>query len=164
MQWSYSTIHTFQTRLCNPRLECYMPLDEMRLNHVLCSEFSLTPITPESLSTPITQCQSLCLIKSIIFGFHPMIILQNKFIVFKPKAFWMLHLNDHSYSKPRVYLSVANFRVSPQASQYQKNSSYDGASICPHKMAGPFEMPILDRRKKNWLLGRGLVRKSSSME
>ena len=62
------------------------------------------------------------------------------------------------------FFSVANFRVSPQASQYQKNSSYDGASICPCKMAGPFEMPILDRRKKNWLLGRGLVRKSSSME
>ena len=29
---------------------------------------------------------------------------------FKPKAFWMLHLNDHLYSKSCVFLWVENFR------------------------------------------------------
>ena len=82
----------------------------MRLNHVPCPESSLNPITPESLSTPITQCQSPCVIKSIIFELYPMIILQKKFICFQIKAFWMLHLNDHLYSKPCVFLWVANFR------------------------------------------------------
>ena len=33
----------------------------------------------------------------------------TKFICFKPKAFWMLHLNDNLYSKPCVFLLVANF-------------------------------------------------------
>ena len=53
------------------------------------------------LLTPITQCQSPCMIKSIISGLHPMIILQKKkkSFVFKPKAFWMLNLNDHLYTK-----------------------------------------------------------------
>ena len=82
----------------------------MRLNHVPCPESLPTPITPKSLSTPITQCQSPCVIKSIISGLHPMIILQNKKFVFKPKAFGMLHLNDHLYSKSYVFLWVANFR------------------------------------------------------
>ena len=59
----------------------------MRLNHVLCPESLSTLITPESLLTPIKQCQSLCVIKSIIFGLHPMIILQNKFICFQTKSF-----------------------------------------------------------------------------
>ena len=31
-------------------------------------------------------------------------------LFFKSKAFWMLHLNDHLYSKSRVFLWVANFR------------------------------------------------------
>ena len=39
-----------------------------------------------------------------------MIILQNKFICFQTKTFWMLHLNDNLYSKPCVFLWVANFR------------------------------------------------------
>ena len=82
----------------------------MRLNHVPCPESSSTPITLESLPIPITQCQSPCVIKSIISGLHLMIILQNKFIVFKPKSFWMLHLNGHLYSKPCVFLWVANFQ------------------------------------------------------
>ena len=80
----------------------------MRLNHAPCLESLLTPIIPESLSTPIipesllthfTQCQGPCLIKSIVSELHPMIILQNKFICFQTKAFWMLHLNDHLYTK-----------------------------------------------------------------
>ena len=82
----------------------------MRLNHVPCRESLSTPITPESLQTHITQCQSPCVIKSIISGLHPMIILQSKFIVFKPKSFWMLHLIDHLYSKPCVFLWAATFR------------------------------------------------------
>ena len=68
-------------------------------------------IKPKSQPTPITQCQNPCVIKSIILGLHPMIILQNKFhLFFKPKYFWMLHLNDHLYSKSCVFLWVANFR------------------------------------------------------
>ena len=58
-----------------------------------------THILPESLPTPTTQC-----------GLHPMIILQQNSFVFKPKAFWMLLLNDDLYSKPCVFLWVANFR------------------------------------------------------
>ena len=35
----------------------------------------------------------------------------TKFIFFfKPKGFWMFHLNDHLYSKSCVFLWVANFR------------------------------------------------------
>ena len=82
----------------------------MRLNHVPCPESLPTPITPESLSTPITQCQSPCVIKSIISRLHSMISLQQNSFVFKPKVFWMLHLNDHLYSKPCVFLWVADFR------------------------------------------------------
>ena len=39
-----------------------------------------------------------------------MIILQQNSFVFKPKIFWTLHLNDHLYSNPCVFLLVANFR------------------------------------------------------
>ena len=68
-------------------------------------------IKPKSQPTPITLCRNPCMIKSIILGLHPMIILQNKFhLFFKPKAFWMLHLNDHFYSKSCVFLWVVNFR------------------------------------------------------
>ena len=81
----------------------------MRLNHIPCPESLSTPITPESLPTSITQCQSPCVIKSIISGLHPMIILQNKFFVFKPKSFWMLHLNDHLYTKLMCLLWAVNF-------------------------------------------------------
>ena len=70
-----------------------------------------THILPESLLTPTNhsmRCQSV--IKPIICGLHPMIILQQNSFVFKLKDFWMLHLNDHLYSKPCVFLWVANFR------------------------------------------------------
>ena len=68
-------------------------------------------IKPESQPTPITQCRNPCVIKSIILGLHPMIILQNKFhLFFKQKSFGMLHLNDHLYSKSCVFLWVENFR------------------------------------------------------
>ena len=40
-----------------------------------------------------------------------MIIIQKISFVFKPKAFWMLHLNDNLYSKHCVFLWVANFRA-----------------------------------------------------
>ena len=42
---------------------------------------------PESLPTPTTQCECQCVIQSIICGFYPMIILQNKFICFQTKSF-----------------------------------------------------------------------------
>ena len=54
------------------------------------------------------RCQSV--IKPIICGLHPTIILQENLFSFKPKYFWMLHLNDHLYSKPCVFLWVANFQ------------------------------------------------------
>ena len=54
------------------------------------------------------QCQSV--IKPIIRGLHPMIILQQNSFVFKLKTFWMLHLNDNLYSKSCAFLWVANFR------------------------------------------------------
>ena len=82
----------------------------MRLNHVPCPESLSTPITPESLLTLITQCQSPRVIKSIISRLLPMIILHQNSFVFKPKAFWMLHPNDNLYSKPCVFLWVANFQ------------------------------------------------------
>ena len=64
----------------------------------------------ESQPNPITQFQNSCVIKSIILGLHPIIISQNKFhLFFKPKAFWMLYLNYHLYSKSCVFLWVANF-------------------------------------------------------
>ena len=43
------------------------------------------PIKPESQPTLITQCRNPCVIKSIILGLHPMIILQNKFHLFSNK-------------------------------------------------------------------------------
>ena len=52
------------------------------------------------------RCQSV--IKPIICGLHPMIILQKNSFVFK--AFLMLHFNDHLYSKSCVFLWVANFQ------------------------------------------------------
>ena len=60
----------------------------MRLNHVPCPESLPTPIIPKSLPTRITQYKSLCVIKSIIYGLHPMIISQNKFIYFQTKIFF----------------------------------------------------------------------------
>ena len=54
------------------------------------------------------RCQTV--IKPIICGLHPRIILQQNSFVFKPKYFWMLHLSGHLYSKPCVFLWVANFR------------------------------------------------------
>ena len=41
-----------------------------------------------------------------------MIMLQQNSFVFKPKAFWMLHLNDHLYSKPCVFLVDSEFSES----------------------------------------------------
>ena len=68
-------------------------------------------IKPKSQLTPMTQCRNPCVIKFIILGLHPMIILQNKFhLFFKPKDFWMLHLNDHLYSKSCVFLWVVNIQ------------------------------------------------------
>ena len=49
-------------------------------------------ITPESLPTPTTQCDVKCVIKSVIDRLHTMIILKQNSFVYKPKAFWMLHL------------------------------------------------------------------------
>ena len=82
----------------------------MRLNHVPCTrvliDSHLTRVLTDSYHT--MRCQSV--IKPIICGLHPMIILQQNPFVFIPKAFWMLHLNDHLYSKQCVFLWVANFR------------------------------------------------------
>ena len=82
----------------------------MRLNHVPCTrvltDSPLTRVLIDSYHT--MRCQSV--IKPIICGLHSMIILQQNSFVFKPKAFWMLHLNDHIYSKPCVILWVTNFR------------------------------------------------------
>ena len=70
----------------------------------------IASIKPESQPTPITQCRNPYVIKFIILRLRPMIILQNKFhLFFKSKAFWMLHLNDHLYSKSCVFMWVANF-------------------------------------------------------
>ena len=67
---------------------------------------------PESLPTPITQCQGPCVIKSILSGLYPMIILQKKFICFQTKIFWMLHFNDHLYSKLMCLFVGSEFLVS----------------------------------------------------
>ena len=73
----------------------------MRLNYV-----PYTRVLTDSYHS--MRCQSV--IKLTISGLHPMIILQQNSFVFELKAFWMLHLNDHLYSKPYVFLWVANFR------------------------------------------------------
>ena len=66
----------------------------------------LTRVLTNSYHT--MRCQSV--IKLIICGLYPMIILQKKIhLFFKPKAFWMLHINYHLYSKSCVFLWVANF-------------------------------------------------------
>ena len=54
------------------------------------------------------RCQSV--IKPIICGLYPMTILYQNSFVFKPKDFWILHLNDHLYSKPCVFLWIENFQ------------------------------------------------------
>ena len=81
----------------------------MRLNHVpytrVLTNSHLTRVLIDSYHS--MRCQSV--IKLIICRLHPMIILQQNSFVFKPKAFWMLHLNDHLYSKPCVFLWVVNF-------------------------------------------------------
>ena len=98
-------------------------------------------IKPESQPTPITQCRNPFLIKSIIIRLHSMIILQNKFhLFFKPKAFWMLHLNDHLYSKSFVFLCVANFRglTSGIASLPTLSRAFTVRHICITKTNGAF--------------------------
>ena len=98
-------------------------------------------IKPESQPTPITQCRNPSVIKSIILGLHPMIILQNKFhLFFKPKDFWMLHLNDHLYSKSCVFLWVANFRVltASFASLPTLSQAFTVGHICITKSNGAF--------------------------
>ena len=96
--------NTFQSRLCKHRMEFYMPL--MKCNSPCPVYRVLTDsIKPESQRTPITQYRNSCVIKSIIIGLHLMIILQNKFHLFsKPKTLWMLHLNDHLYSKSCLFV------------------------------------------------------------
>ena len=70
-----------------------------------------------------------------------MIILQNKFhLFFKPKAFWMLHLNDHLYSKSCVFLWVANFRglIAGFASLPTFSRAFTVGHICITKTNGAF--------------------------
>ena len=45
-----------------------------------------------------------------------MIIFKQNSFVYKPKAFWMLHLNDHFVYKTHVCFRAVNFGVAPQAS------------------------------------------------
>ena len=98
-------------------------------------------IKPKSQLTPITQCRNSCVIKSIILGLHLIIILQNKFhLFFKPKAFWMLHLNDHLYSKSCVFLWVANFKgfTAGFASLPTLSWTFTVGHICITKTNGAF--------------------------
>ena len=100
-------------------------------------------IKPESQSTPITQCRNPCVIKSIILGLHPMIILQNKFhLFFKPKSFFflMLHLNDHLYSKSCVFLWIANFQglTAGYANLPTLSRAFTVGHICITKTNGAF--------------------------
>ena len=100
-------------------------------------------IKPESQPIPITQCRNPCVIKSIILGLHPMIILQNKFhLFFKIKVFWMLHLNDHLYSKSCVFLWVANFcgLTVGFASLPILSQVFTVGHICITKTNGPFTL------------------------
>ena len=84
------------------------------------------------------RCQSV--IKPIICGLHQMIILQQNSFVFKPKAFWMLHPNDHLYSKPCVFLWVANFRglTAGFASLPTLSRAFTVRHICITKNNGAF--------------------------
>ena len=67
-------------------------------------------IKPESQPTPITQCRNPCVIKFIILGLHPMIILQKKnLFVFKTKAFWIFTSMIICFQKSMCLLWVANF-------------------------------------------------------
>ena len=45
-----------------------------------------------------------------------MIILTKNSFVYKPKAFWMLHLNDNFIYKTHVSFRATNSSVAPQAS------------------------------------------------
>ena len=45
-----------------------------------------------------------------------MIIFKPNSFVYKPKAFWMLHLNDHFIYKTHVYFRTVNFSVASQSS------------------------------------------------
>ena len=98
-------------------------------------------IKPGSQPTPITHYRNSCVIKSIILGLHLMIILQNKFhLFFKPKVFWMLHLNDHLYSKSCVFLWVTNFRglIVGFASLPTLSRAFIVGHICITKTKGTF--------------------------
>ena len=45
-----------------------------------------------------------------------MIIFKQNSFVYKPKAFWILHLNYHFIYKTHVSFWAVNFSVAPQAS------------------------------------------------
>ena len=68
------------------------------------------------------------------------IILQTNLFVFKPKAFLILHLNDHLYSKPCVFLWVANFRglIAGFTSLSTFSRAFTVGHICITKNTGAF--------------------------
>ena len=73
----------------------------MGLDHAPCLE---------SLSTPTTQYRSLCVIKSIIYGLHPIIILPKKFICIQTKNFLGCYTSRIIYIyKNHVYFGGSGF-------------------------------------------------------
>ena len=112
----------------------------MRLNHVpftrVLTNSHLTRVLTDSYHS--MQCQSV--MKPIICGLHPLIILQQNSFVFKPKTFLMLHLNDHLYSKPCVFLWVANFQglTAGFASLHTLSWAFIVGHICITKNIGAF--------------------------
>ena len=135
-----------------------MPLNEMRLNHVLCPKSLPTPIIHESLQTPIIQYRGPCVIKSRISGLHPIVILQNRFICFQTKRFLDVTLNDHLYSKLMCLFVGSEFLVlhrrlctprhfhglSPLELCLTKNTgSFTRGGVYPHLLLPDTSFPLL---------------------
>ena len=74
-----------------------------------------------------------------------MIIFQQNSFVFKPKTFWILHLNDHLYSKPCVFLWVANFRglTASFARLPTLSRAFTVGHICITKNTGSFTRGVI---------------------
>ena len=120
------------TRTFQFYMESYMPCHEMRCD----SSCTMCP-SPHRLPhiTPKPMCEK----QSFWMTFNDHFSKQFSF-VYKPKAFWMIHHNDHLYSTSCVFLWVANFRglIAIFASLPTLSWAFSVGHICITKTNGVF--------------------------